>query len=46
VHRLYQNGTAQVSLETLDKLALSEALGRDIEPGDPIEREGKKRRPR
>jgi DNA-binding Xre family transcriptional regulator len=45
VHRLYQNATGQVSLETLDKiaLALSEALGRAIEPGDLIEREGKRR---
>jgi hypothetical protein len=32
-----------VSLETLDKLALAlgEGLSRAIEPGDPIEREGK-----
>lgn len=46
VHRLWQNATGQVSLETLDKLALalSTALGRSIEPGDLIEREGKKRR--
>jgi hypothetical protein len=34
-----------VSLETLDKLAvaLTEALGRTVEPGELIEREGKKR---
>ena len=45
VHRLHQNATGQVSLETLDKIAraLSEALGRAIEPGDLIEREGKRR---
>ena len=45
VHRLYMNETGQVSLETLDKLAvaLSESLGRAIEPGDLIEREPRKR---
>lgn len=45
VHRLYMNETGQVSLETLDKiaLALSGALGRTIEPGELIEREGKRR---
>lgn len=48
VNRLCQNATGQVSLETLDKLALAlgDALGRPIEPGDLIEREGKRRPPR
>lgn len=46
VHRLYMNETGQVSLETLDKLAiaLGKVLGRAIEPGELIEREGKRRR--
>lgn len=45
VHRLYMNETGQVSLETLDKLAiaLGEVLGRTTQPGDLIEREPKKR---
>jgi transcriptional regulator with XRE-family HTH domain len=45
VNRLCQNATGQVSLETLDKLAiaLGESLGRSIEPGELIEREGKRR---
>jgi transcriptional regulator with XRE-family HTH domain len=45
VNRLCQNATGQVSLETLDKLAvaLSAAIGRTIEPGELIEREGKRR---
>lgn len=45
VHRLYMNETGQVSLETLDKLAiaLGAELGRVIEPGELIEREPKKR---
>ena len=48
VHRLYMNETGQVSLETLDRLALalSDALGRAIEPGELIEREGRKRKKR
>lgn len=46
VHRLYMNETGQVSLETLDKLAtaLGAAIGRNIEPGELIEREGKRPR--
>ena len=45
VHRLYMNETGQVSLETLDRLALAlgKVLGRTIEPGELIEREPKKR---
>ncbi len=45
VNRLCQNATAQVSLETLDKIAqaLSVTLDRTIEPGELIEREGKRR---
>lgn len=39
INRMCRNLTAQVSLATLD--ALSEALG--CEPGDLLEREGKKR---
>lgn len=48
VNRLCQNATGQVSLETLDKIAtaLTEALGRPIEPGELIEREGRKPRKR
>lgn len=40
VNRLCTNATAQVSLETLDKI--SAVLG--CEPGDLIERKGRKRR--
>ena len=47
INRMCANLTAQVSLGTLDSLskALSESLGREIAPGDLIEREkgGKKR---
>jgi DNA-binding Xre family transcriptional regulator len=45
VNSLYMNETGQVSLETLDKLALalSEVLKRSIEPGELIEREGERR---
>jgi DNA-binding Xre family transcriptional regulator len=40
VNAMYRNATAQVSLATLD--AISKAL--DVEPGELLERDGKKRR--
>ena len=45
VNRLCQNATGQVSLETLDKLAvaLTGSLGRTVEPGDLIERQPTRR---
>lgn len=48
INRLAQNATEQVSLKTLDRLsiALGEALGRTVEPGDLLEREPEKRRRR
>ncbi|HEY4131661.1 MAG TPA: helix-turn-helix transcriptional regulator [Gemmatimonadaceae bacterium] len=42
VNRLCTNATSQVSLETLDKLA--DVLG--VEPGELLEREGKRRKGR
>ena len=41
INRMAQNSTEQVSLKTLDRLSatLGEALGRDIEPGELLERE-------
>lgn len=42
VNRLCTNATSQVSLETLDKIA--DVL--DVEPGELLEREGKRRRAR
>jgi transcriptional regulator with XRE-family HTH domain len=46
VNRMCSNLTAQVALETLDSLSreLSKALGRNVEPGELIERERRGRR--
>lgn len=41
INRLAQNATEQVSLKTLDRLslALGESLGREVAPGELLERE-------
>jgi DNA-binding Xre family transcriptional regulator len=46
VNRMASNLTAQVALETLDALSreLGKALGREVAPGDLIERERKGRK--
>ena len=45
INRMANNLTGQVSLKTLDSLAraLSELLGKPVEPGDLIERVPEKR---
>jgi DNA-binding Xre family transcriptional regulator len=46
INRMANNLTAQVSLGTLDSLsaALSEAIGRIVEPGELVEREPEPKR--
>ena len=46
ISRMANNLTAQVSLGTLDRLsaALSTAIGRTVEPGEPLEREPEPKR--
>lgn len=47
VHRICNNDTAQISLETLDKIMTAlEKLGIDVEIEDIIKREAPKRRSR
>lgn len=48
VNRMAKNHAEQVALKTLDRLtiALGEALGRPVEPGELLEREPPKRRGR
>lgn len=48
VNRLCTNATAQVSLETLDKIAneLSKQLGREVHPGELLDYKPERRRGR